>query len=248
MAKEDFCFTYYDGDAARDKAHMSRLERGAYDDLISAQRKRGHLSLDDIKKVLSKDFENCWPSMEWILKKDDEGKFFIEWVDKSLEKMRRQSEVQKEKVNKYWKDKKKDTNHILRSNNSISLEEPIVNEDEDVNEDVNRSSSFEKYKKLLWTDAKKSFLNSTDGWLYQFCTEKKIEERILKKSMEEFITNIELQEDFKDLRGLRNHFLNWFNKKQSGLKIKKEINGSGKNFGKSTGAQELVEELRQIRG
>src|SRR6185436_10497627 len=102
MAKEDFCFTYYDGDAARDKAHMSRLERGAYDDLISAQRKRGHLSLDDIKKVLSKDFEECWPSLQWVLKIDSEQKYFIEWVDKSLEKMRSHSKKQKEKADKRW--------------------------------------------------------------------------------------------------------------------------------------------------
>ncbi len=39
MAKEDFCFTYYDGDAARDMAHMNRLERGAYTDVIISQRK-----------------------------------------------------------------------------------------------------------------------------------------------------------------------------------------------------------------
>lgn len=96
MAKEDFCFTYYDGDAARDKAHMNRLERGAYDDIISAQRKRGHLLLEDIKRVLSKDFETCWASLEWILKKDEDGKYYIEWVDKSIDKMRRHSERQKE--------------------------------------------------------------------------------------------------------------------------------------------------------
>jgi 5-methylcytosine-specific restriction endonuclease McrA len=88
VAKEDFCFTYYDGDAARDKAHMTRLERGAYDDIISAQRKRGHLSIDDIKRVLSKDFTECWPSLEWILKKDAEEKYFIEWVDNSINQRR----------------------------------------------------------------------------------------------------------------------------------------------------------------
>jgi hypothetical protein len=103
VAKEDFCFTYYDGDAARDKAHMTRLQRGAYDDIISAQRKRGHLSLDDVKRVLSGDFDACWPALEWVLKNDEAGKFFIEWVDKSIEKMRKHSEKQKEKINARWK-------------------------------------------------------------------------------------------------------------------------------------------------
>lgn len=129
MAKEDFCFTYYDGDAARDKAHMNRLERGAYDDLISAQRKRGHLSLNDIKKVLSSDFEKCWNSMEWILLTDDEGKFYIEWVDKSLEKMRRQSEKQRENAEKRWK--KEDATVMPPHTNGINSGMPLEDGDED---------------------------------------------------------------------------------------------------------------------
>lgn len=116
MAKEDFCFTYYDGDAARDKAHMDRLERGAYDDIISAQRKKGRLSLDDIKKVLSKDFERCWPSLEWILKKDTENKYFIEWVENSIEKMRKHAKKQSD--NRKGKTKENQTVTKLEPNNN----------------------------------------------------------------------------------------------------------------------------------
>lgn len=91
MAKEDFCFTYYDGDAARDMAHMNRLERGAYSDLIVSQRKFGHLRLSLIKKTLGNDFDDVWESLEIILKKDEEGKYYIEWLDNSVEKMKKQS-------------------------------------------------------------------------------------------------------------------------------------------------------------
>jgi hypothetical protein len=137
MAKEDFCFTYYDGDAARDKSHMTRLERGAYDDIISAQRKRGHLSLDDIKRVLSKDFESCWASQEWILKKDAEEKYFIEWVDESLKKSRENSKKQKAKSDVYWSRKNAEKQavdipqDIQRDNNSISLDNPLEDGYED---------------------------------------------------------------------------------------------------------------------
>lgn len=124
MAKEDFCFNYYDGDAARDKAHMNRLERGAYDDIISAQRKRGHLSLEDIKKVLSSDFDTCWPALEWVLLQDPDGKYYIEWVDKSIEKMRRHSEKQKKNVLKRWG---KDTNSVPDEYHGINLEVPLEN-------------------------------------------------------------------------------------------------------------------------
>jgi hypothetical protein len=134
VAKEDFCFTYYDGDAARDKAHMNRLQRGAYDDIISAQRKRGHLSIDDIKRVLSKDFDECWPALEWVLKKDDAQNFFIEWVDKSIEKMRKHSEKQKEKVNARWGKNKpdtypKDTTVLPQNNHGTDSVIPLENED-----------------------------------------------------------------------------------------------------------------------
>lgn len=100
MAKEDFCYTHYDGDEARDVAHMNRTERGAYGDIRISQRKFGHLTLAQIKKILSKDFEECWPAIELVLKTDDEGKFYIEWLDNSIEKMRRHSKKQKANVGK----------------------------------------------------------------------------------------------------------------------------------------------------
>jgi hypothetical protein len=94
MAKADFCFNFYDGDATRDMAHMNRLERGAYIDVIIQQRQRGHLSIEDIKKFISKDFETVWASLEWVLKKDGEGKFFIEWLENSEVKTKKHSTKQ----------------------------------------------------------------------------------------------------------------------------------------------------------
>jgi hypothetical protein len=150
MAKEDFCFTYYDGDAARDKAHMTRLQRGAYDDIISAQRKRGHLSLEDIKRVLSKDFEECWTAIEWVLLKDEEDKFFIEWVEKSISEMKKNSKRNKEQLDKYWAEvkagirpapkngKKKygsNTEVIPTYLSGIKNEIPLIDGNEDGNED-----------------------------------------------------------------------------------------------------------------
>lgn len=96
MAKADFCFTYYDGDAARDMAHMNRLERGAYSDIIISQRKFGHLTLDQIKKILGKDFAECWPAIELVMKQA-EGKFFIEWLQTSESKARTHSKYQSDK-------------------------------------------------------------------------------------------------------------------------------------------------------
>lgn len=141
MAKQDFCFTYYDGDAARDKAHMNRLERGAYDDLISAQRKFGHLSKEIIQKILSGDFDKCWASLELILKVDQAGKFYIDWLETSIKKAAQHSKLQKEKIDKYWTERKNNGNTtVLPQNNSginseytkeIPLEDGDVNGNED---------------------------------------------------------------------------------------------------------------------
>lgn len=75
-------------------AHMNRLERGAYTDIRVFQRKVGHLTMDQIKKVLSKDFEECWPAIELVLKQDDEGKYFIEWLENSMQRAKRHSKKQ----------------------------------------------------------------------------------------------------------------------------------------------------------
>lgn len=107
MAKEDFCFTYYDGDAARDTTHMNRLDRGAYHDLILAQRKFGHLTFDQIKKVLGRDFNECWPAIELIMKTDSDGKYYIEWLDNSIKRMRKHSTKQSENVSKRYQNSTK---------------------------------------------------------------------------------------------------------------------------------------------
>lgn len=97
MAKADFCFNFYDGDATRDMAHMNRLERGAYTDVLIQQRQRGHLSTDDLKKFLSKDFDAVWAALEWVLKKDADGKFFVEWLEVSEKRAKTHSKLQKER-------------------------------------------------------------------------------------------------------------------------------------------------------
>lgn len=97
MAKSDFCFTYYDGDAARDMSHMNRLERGAYTDLIISQRKFGHLTKDQIKKTLGNDFGSVWESVSLVLKVDQNAKYYIEWLDNSEKKAKTHSKLQSDK-------------------------------------------------------------------------------------------------------------------------------------------------------
>lgn len=141
MAK-DPAFLFYDGDAARDVSHMNRLERGAYFDLIQAQRKFGGYSVEQARKILGKDFDEVWPALELILSKSDDDKFFIEWVQSSIENRKEHAEKQRKRIQDYWDKKKAEgqeeqkSNPIPRNNHGITTVIPLVNENEIENEDV----------------------------------------------------------------------------------------------------------------
>lgn len=154
MAKEDFCFTYYDGDALRDMSHMNRLERGAYNDLVLQQRKFGRMNLEQIKKILGKDFEECWPSVNLVLIFDEKGKtFHIDWLEESIRKMRTHAKHQ----SKRGKGNKKETETEPDLNQTVTEIKPNLNlkEDGNGNEDVivlknnKESVDFSDYE--LWT-------------------------------------------------------------------------------------------------
>jgi hypothetical protein len=77
----------------------------------------------------------------------------------------------------------------------------------------------------FWTAEKKNFLNGGD-WIFKFCRDKGIPIEIFDSAASEFISDIELKEDYKEVKELRRHFTNWYN-----LKFKKNghksINGGG---------------------
>lgn len=65
----------------------------------------------------------------------------------------------------------------------------------------------------LWTTVKKNFFE--DGpWQFKFVTEKNIPLERLELLQEDFIKDLELREDFKELKELKSHFTNWYNKKE----------------------------------
>src|SRR5688572_22185346 len=105
MAK-DPAFLFYPGDASEDTQFMNRLERGAYFDILKAQKKFKRFSIEQLKKVLGSDFQSVWPAIELVLAKDENG-FFIEWLETSIENRREHSKRQKERIDAYWEKKKR---------------------------------------------------------------------------------------------------------------------------------------------
>ncbi len=127
MAKEDFCFTYYDGDAARDMTHMNRLERGAYSDLIISQRKFGRLTLRMIKKTLGNDFTSVWENLELILKKEND-EYYIEWLENSVLTMKQHGKKQSVNGKKGGRPKKPKEKPI--DENNITQKKPLEDGDD----------------------------------------------------------------------------------------------------------------------
>lgn len=87
---KDPAFLFYPGDAAEDVSHMNRLERGAYFDIVQAQKKFGPMALSTVQKILGKDFDACWDSLKMCLTYE-QHMYFIPWLQESIEKRKKYS-------------------------------------------------------------------------------------------------------------------------------------------------------------
>lgn len=64
-----------------------------------------------------------------------------------------------------------------------------------------------------WEGEKGKFLN--DGkWIFKFCSDKNISINFFERKAKEFLSDLELKEDYKPIKEIRSHFTNWFNKKK----------------------------------
>ena len=102
-----------------------------------------------------------------------------------------------------------------------------VNENESKNRNIDKESISEKD----WDSAKNNFL-CADQWQYQFATSKSIHAQDLKNLIAEFVNDIELREDYKNVRGLKSHFTHWYNKRKNGTH-QQSPNGSNSKLGTS---------------
>jgi hypothetical protein len=68
---------------------------------------------------------------------------------------------------------------------------------------------------FTWDAEKQKFLQD-GGWIYKFCMEKKLTPESFAAIANEFLTDLELKEDYKPIKEIRSHFTNWYNKDQKG--------------------------------
>lgn len=236
MAK-DPAFLFYPGDASEDTQFMNRLERGCYFDLLKAQKKFIRFSLEQIKKVLGKDFETCWGSIEMVLSTEEDMNnisstgllYFIGWVEDSIEKRKKFSESRSNNRRSV-----KDVNNISKScDNDMVIENEIV-----IGNKITKEGGMEE---TMWTSIVSKFHNDFI-WIQKFCRDKGVPKIDMENKMKEFVTEIELREDFKELKELKNHFTNWFNKNKNGHS---KNNGNVKTGGSGLSGTSIIQPDRK---
>ena len=185
MAK-DPAFLFYYQDFAYGTRKMTFEEKGCYIELLCEQADTGHLSLDDVKRIL----KNSFPIWERICSKfitDKDGLYFNEILDEHLEKRRKFTESRKKNLKGIHKETHMET-HM-----------------EDVNEDVNVNVINDKDKQ-----ARSIFLSC---WSYPLTTnyllklaKELIKEHGAKKVIEAANISAEYgkRSNFKYLKGVLN--------------------------------------------
>jgi len=79
-----------------------------------------------------------------------------------------------------------------------------------VNNDKNVKKEEEEVDFVFWEVEKNNFLRSGD-WIFNFCRGKDIKLEEFDKKAKIFISDLELKEDYKTVKGLKKHFTNWYN-------------------------------------
>lgn len=146
--QRDPAFLYYDADVALDVGHMNRTERGCYFDLLQMYRKFRGYTMEQIGKILGTDMELCWSAIEIVLELDENtNKYHIPWLKHSIGKKAQQSEIQRERIQNYWDEVRKNeeagivtprkprkkagnTADIPRNNRGSTVDIPIETETE----------------------------------------------------------------------------------------------------------------------
>ncbi len=211
MAK-DPAFLFYPGDFSTGTQFFTDEQVGKYIRLLMAQHQLGHLEENHMIHICKSYDKHIFSKFV----KDSEGKYFNERLEHETIKRKKYSES---------RSKNRLTEKIICQSYDPHMENKIINKDSTI---VSNS---------LWTEILKTFSNDFI-WKEKFCRDKNIlpAEYELKKS--QFLSDLDLKEDFKDLKELKSHFVNWFNIKKNGTY------NSTRNNGKDAGALQTLQDIK----
>jgi hypothetical protein len=134
---KDPAVLFFTGDFLNGCTDLTFEERGQYITLLCLQHQKGHLSMKAIKLSVG----NVSADVMSKFTKDEIGLFYNERMEKEIIKRKENSERQRERIQKYWDDKRNDGN---------TVELPIRNRNENRNiiEDINRRENVFKSEVL----------------------------------------------------------------------------------------------------
>lgn len=112
-----------------------------------------------------------------------------------------------------------------RSNKNVTSNETGENKEVRSKNKQEEGNSLPEF--ATWDDEKRKFFED-GGWQFKFSSQKNVKFDVLENLMKEFVTDLDLKQEYKGFREMQRHFTNWYNlkkeKKQTGRPI--EVNGS----------------------
>lgn len=206
MAKDPAVLWYW-ADWHSGTTTLSRFLKGCYMDLLHAQFNNGRLTISEIKTVLGADFAQAWHTLQKKFKQDEAGLYYNE-----------RAEIEKSKREKFVKSR---SNNLKSSHTKPHMDSHMGNHMDPHMDNVNGNKDEVKdglgviggKEGFNWDFEKEKFLQD-GGWIYKFCMEKKLSPEQFTAIANEFLTDLELKEDYKPIKEIRSHFTNWYNKEQ----------------------------------
>lgn len=190
MAK-DPAFLFYSDNFQSGTQFFTDEQTGKYIRLLCAQHLHGHLEQKHMIHICQTYDKDIWEKFI----KDGEGRYYNERLEFEINRRKDYSKSRSTNRKSTTKDKK-DMSII-----SKSYDNHMGNGNES----------------MYWESIKANFKNDF-RWKEKFCRDKGVTMQDLEKRMVEFISDIELREEYKPLKELKSHFTNLYNKKNNSVK------------------------------
>lgn len=125
MTKEkDPAVLFFVKDFMTGSSLLTPLQKGHYITLLCHQQQSdsGSLTIETVKKIMGKDFIKQWPALIEKFKEDDSG-FYNVRMRKEMDRRKKNSKIQKDKIEKYWDSVKQQNiqQYIQRNNNGNTI-------------------------------------------------------------------------------------------------------------------------------
>ena len=209
---KDPAFLFYPNDYIGGTMGMTFEEKGAYMELLMTQFNRGHMTSHMIAQVVGQN----WDKLKDKFIKDENGLWYNERLEE--EKFKRQNYTKSRRNNVSGNNqhtKNKDKNDIKKEEIiNGHMTSHMENENKDIINTITINKNSNEIKDSnSWEGEKKLFQNE-EQYFYKIATSYKITKNDVLAFVDVFLKELELAEDYKDLKELKRHFSYWLKKRK----------------------------------